>query len=142
MEQCVALVSCVKTKQERAAAAQDLYRSTLFTGMRRYAEQYADAWFILSAEYGVLRPSQVIAPYERTLNTMRKPDRLAWASRVQQQLLQVLPTGVTVVFLAGDRYREHLVPFLKYHGFVTRVPMEGLPFGRQLSWLNEQTRNA
>ena len=56
-------------------AAEDMYISQLFAGMRQYAEQNANAWFILSAEYGVLRPDQVVAPYDRTLTTMRKRDR-------------------------------------------------------------------
>ena len=97
----VTLVSCVKTKRELAAAAKDLYISPLFKGMRRYAEQNADAWFILSAEHGVLRPDQVIAPYQRTLQTMPKRDRVAWAERVRRQLLELLPAGAVVVVLAG-----------------------------------------
>lgn len=134
----VALVSCAKTKRKSAAAAQDLYISPLFRGMRRYAEQNADSWFILSAEYGVLRPDHVVAPYERSLKTMSKPERLAWAERVRRQLLELLPTGAVVVVLAGDRYREGVVPFLKERGFTVRVPMDGLKLGPQLRWLKEQ----
>jgi cytoplasmic iron level regulating protein YaaA (DUF328/UPF0246 family) len=134
----VALVSCVKTKRKSAVAARDLYISQLFRGMRRYAEQNADTWFILSAEHGVLRPDQVIAPYERTLKTMPKPERLAWAERVRCQLLELLPAGAVIVVLAGDRYREGVVPFLQSRGFTVEVPMDGLKFGPQLHWLKEQ----
>ena len=133
----VALVSCVKTKGKSAAAAKDLYISQLFMGMRRYAEQNADAWFILSAKHGVLRPDEVIAPYERTLKTMRKRDRVAWAERVQRQLLELLPAGAVIVVLAGVPYREKVVPFLESHGFTVEVPMIGLTFGQQLRWLEE-----
>jgi cytoplasmic iron level regulating protein YaaA (DUF328/UPF0246 family) len=134
----VVLVSCVKTKRKSAAAAQDLYTSQLFKGMRRYAEQNADAWFILSAEHGVLRPDQVVAPYERTLKTMPKSERIAWAERVRCQLLELLPAGAVVVVLAGNRYREGVVPFLESRGFRVEVPMDGLTFGPQLRWLKEQ----
>lgn len=133
----VALVSCVKSKQQAAAAAKDMYISTLFSGMRRYAQRHADTWYILSAEHGLLQSDQIISPYERTLNTMPKKERLAWAERVQHQLLEVLPAGASVAILAGKRYREHLIPFLENHHFSVNVPMHGLPFGRQLSWLNE-----
>jgi len=75
MEKRIALVSCVKTKRNSAVAAKDMYISQLFVGMRRYAEQNSDDWFILSAEHGVLQPDQVIAPYERTLKTMSKLKR-------------------------------------------------------------------
>lgn len=137
----VALVSCVKSKQTSAAAACDLYTSQLFRALRGYAEANADVWYILSAEYGLLRPDQVIVPYERTLNAMRKRDRLAWAERVQRQLLQVLPSEAEVILLAGVRYRQDLVPFLRGHGFSISVPLEGLSFGRQLQRMKALAAN-
>ena len=120
-------------------AAKDLGTSRSCSwASRRYAEQNADDWFILSAEHGVLRPDQVIGPYEHTLKTMPKRDRRAWAERVQRQLLELLPAGAVVVVLAGERYREGVVPFLESHGFTVEVPMFGLKFGPQLRWLKEQ----
>ena len=133
----IALVSCVKSKQASAAAACDLYTSPLFRFLRGYAEAHADAWYILSAEHGLLRPDQIVDPYERTLNTMRKDDRLAWAQQVQRQLLQVLPEEADVIMLAGQRYREDLVPYLRERGFSVGVPLEGLVFGKQLQRLKE-----
>jgi hypothetical protein len=133
----VALVSCVKSKRSEPAAACDLYTSPLFRHLRGYAEANADAWYILSAEHGLLRPDHVVAPYERTLNNMNRTDRLAWAERVRRQLLEVLPTGAEVIVLAGERYRSELIPFLRAHGFSVRVPLEGLSFGRQLQRLGE-----
>lgn len=128
----VALVSCVKTKRACPAPAQDLYISQLFRGLKAYAEHHADAWFILSAEHGLLRPDQIVAPYEKTLNTMAKPDRTAWAQRVGHQLLTALPADATVLMLAGQRYREHLVPLLGANGFLVSVPLAGMPLGEQL----------
>ena len=133
----VAFVSCVKQKRDSAAPARDLYLSQLFRGLRRYAETHADAWYILSAEHGVLRPDQVVEPYERTLNTMRKPERLAWAERVQKQLLELLPSGAEVILLAGLRYREEIEPFLRKRGFLVSVPLEGLKIGMQLQRLKQ-----
>lgn len=134
----IALVSCVKTKQQHAVTAEEMYISSLFKGMRRYAEKHADVWYILSAEYGLLRPSDLIFPYERTLNKMQKHERWAWAERVKRQLMDALPAHASIVMLAGERYRESLIPFLKSRQFSVDVPMYGLSFGRQLSWLNEQ----
>lgn len=138
----VVLVSCVKTKGPAPALARDLYTSPLFRGMRRYAERHAAAWYILSAKYGVVRPDEVIAPYEQTLKKMAKRDRAEWADRVQRALLDVLPPGATVVFLAGEWYREELIPFLEQRGFTVSVPMTGLAFGPQLRWLKEQETRA
>src|SRR5690606_19437005 len=107
----VALVSCVKSKRASAAPASELYTSQLFRSLRGYAEANADTWYILSAAHGLLRPTQVVEPYERTLNNMRKADRLAWADRVKRQLIEVLPTEAEVILLAGERYRGDLIPF-------------------------------
>ena len=131
----VALVSCVKAKLPTPAPAGDLYTSQLFRGLRRYATTHSDRWFILSAEYGLLRPDEVVAPYERTLNRMRSHERRDWADRVERQLLESLPRDAEVLILAGKRYREHIDPFLRANGFVVSVPLEGLAIGKQLQWL-------
>ena len=134
----VALVSCVKSKSAAPATARDLYTSPLFRGLRRYAEKNADTWFVLSAQHGLIPPAQVLEPYERTLNRLGKAERLQWATLVQRQLLEVLPLGAEVVILAGVRYRENLVPFLRDRGFSVTIPLEGLSFGKQLQHLKIQ----
>lgn len=141
MSMTVALVSCVKSKRDHAARAEDMYVSTLFQGMREYAQKNADAWFILSAQYGLLEPDEIILPYERTLNKLPKSDRLAWAGGVGSRLLNILPAKASILMLAGERYREYLIPFLTSHQFAVEIPMDGLSFGRQLNWLNRQLRN-
>lgn len=136
----VALVSCVKKKRDSAAPARDLYLSQLFRGLRRFAEAHADYWYILSAEHGVLHPDAVVAPYERTLNSMPKRERVAWAERVKRQLLEVLPKDSEVIMLAGLRYREDIEPFLRDRGYPVSVPLEGLKIGEQLHRLKETTQ--
>ena len=96
-------------------------------------------WYILSAEYGLVLPNQVIAPYERTLNTMPVTARRAWADRVGQQLAAAVPDLARVVFLAGERYREFLVRPLAEHGVTVSVPMRGLRIGEQLRWLGQHS---
>src|SRR5688572_10613118 len=135
MSRRVALVSCVKSKTAHAAPAGELYTSDLFRKMKEYARANSDAWFILSAEHGLLSPMQVIEPYERTLNKMGKADRAAWARKVKQQLAEAIPHGAEVLILAGERYREDLVPFLKARGCKVQIPLEGMPFGKQLQYL-------
>lgn len=133
------LVSCVSLKREEPTAARDLYISTLFQKARRHVEASRCPWFILSAEHGLVVPDQVIAPYDKTLNTMKMTDRRAWSERVLIQLGKAVPDLVKVVFLAGKRYREFLVPHLKEHGVEISIPMEGLGIGEQLRWLTQNT---
>jgi cytoplasmic iron level regulating protein YaaA (DUF328/UPF0246 family) len=136
MTAIVALVSCTKAKRSAPSEARDLYISPLFRGMRSYAERNAERWYILSAEHGVLEPNQIVAPYERTLNTMSKAERLIWWQRVEKRLEVLVSHDAEVIVLAGERYRELLVPFLKGRGCRVDVPLRGLTLGRQLAWLN------
>jgi cytoplasmic iron level regulating protein YaaA (DUF328/UPF0246 family) len=114
--------------------------SALFRSMRRYGEKYADQWFILSARHGLLRPEQVVVPYEQTLKAMSKQERLLWGEKVQKQLLKRLPNRASVIVLAGERYREHICPFLVDHGYQVSVPMAGKKLGMQLRWLKEHAK--
>jgi hypothetical protein len=116
-----------------------LYRSDWFCKASRYADASGCPWFILSAEYGLLPPDRVIAPYERTLNTMRVADRRAWADRVARQLAEVVPELSRVVFLAGERYREFLIQHLIASSVEISIPMEGLRIGEQLNWLGRHS---
>ena len=131
----VALVSCVGRKRRVPCIAQDLYVSTLFKGMRAFAEATADQWFILSAEYGLLHPDTIVAPYERTLKTMSVSERIVWGERVRGQLQATIGAGAEVILLAGDRYRQPIEAFLRERGHSVVVPMQGLGIGQQLRWL-------
>lgn len=131
------LVSCVKSKQARAAPARELYTSAWFTKVRALVEAQNANWFILSALHGLVAPDQEIAPYEKTLKTMGVAERRAWAEKVLEQLEPHLKGRRRVVFFAGEPYREFLVAPLQARGIAVEVPMEGLSIGRQLAWLTE-----
>ncbi len=106
------LVSCVARKLPHPAPARELYTSPWFRKVRRYVEAQGWPWFILSAEYGLVSPEQVIEPYEKTLNKMLKPERRDWAERCVRALGPHLAGAQSVVFFAGWRYREFLAPAL------------------------------
>ena len=135
MTKALFLVSCVSQKRPGRSKARDLYLSPWFLKARDYVEATGMPWFILSAEHGLLDPDSEVSPYEKTLNTMPVGERRAWASRVLEALLPHAARSEEVVILAGDRYREFLMPKLKASSRTVRVPMEGLKIGYQLQWL-------
>ncbi len=134
----VALVACVGEKLNHAAPARDLYVSQWFRKARRYAEQFADQWYILSALYGLIAPNEERTPYNATLNEMKVFDRLVWAERVWPQIRAAMPEPQRdrIVFLAGKHYRYHLAERLLVLGYEVEVPMEGLGIGEQLAWMD------
>lgn len=129
----LALIACASRKQDRPAPARHLYRSDLFDKSIRYAENLgADRIYILSAKHGLLPLDQVTEPYDVTLNRMKSADRRAWAERVLRQLTEVADLQRDrFTLLAGQRYREHILP----HLCRAEVPLHGLPIGKQLSFL-------
>lgn len=131
----IALVSCVKKKRAVRCPAQDLYDSDLFRKMKCYAQQHSDRWFILSAKYGLLSPETVIAAYEQTLNTMRAHDRREWAKKLHAQMREhgLLHSGVSFLWLAGKKYREHLAELLS--DYPQDDPLGGMGIGQRLKWL-------
>ncbi|HSR19510.1 MAG TPA: hypothetical protein VLL49_01230, partial [Anaerolineales bacterium] len=107
----IVLVSCASKKRNHRAKARDLYTSPLFVGNLRFAESLKpDSIFILSAKYGLLELDAEIEPYDLTLNHMSPALLRAWAGRVTDQLRRKADLlHDHFVFLAGDKYRKHLL---------------------------------
>lgn len=87
----VALVSCGQTKLAYPAPARDLYTGPLFRSARAFVEAAVaarryDAWYIISAEHYLVRPTEVLAPYDMTM-AQRDTDRTRqWAIHVDSGL--------------------------------------------------------
>lgn len=136
--QRICLVACAKTKRESKSLAKELYVSSLFHKSSEYAQRNSDKWYILSAKHGLLNPYDVIAPYEQTLNNMGVSERRIWSNKVLNQLLQIANSNSEIIFLAGIKYRELLIPNLSERGYNISVPLKGLSIGNQLKWLKRQ----
>ncbi|RFC33712.1 MAG: hypothetical protein DID91_2727703006 [Candidatus Nitrotoga sp. MKT] len=137
MKKRIVLISCVSQKLSHRAKAKDLYISTLFKLNLKYANSLEpDGIYILSAKHDLLSLEQEIEPYEQTLNDMRAYEIKEWASRVLRQLSEIASLDETeILFLAGDKYRKHLLPHFRF----VQIPLEGLRIGEQLQRLKELT---
>ncbi len=133
----IVLISCVSKKLPKLAKARNLYVSTLFKLNLKYAEmQKPDAIYVLSAKHGLLSLEDEITPYEVTLNNMKTADIKVWSEKVIVQLnSQVNLDEATIIFLAGDKYRRHLVPHIPSY----EIPLQGLRIGEQLQRLKALT---
>ncbi len=138
----VYLVSCVAGKTATRMSAKNLYTSEWFRRARAYVEASGAPWFILSAKYGLVSPEEMLEPYEETLNTMSTGKRREWAARVQRQMDHRLPRADRIVVLAGQRYREFLMEYLRRRAATVEVPLEGLRIGEQLHWFGQTREHA
>lgn len=91
-----------------------------------------DRIFILSAKHGLVCLDDEIDPYDETLNTKTSKEIKYWATQVLDSLKgEISLERDEVIFLAGDKYRKYLVPFIKNY----RIPLKGLTIGKQLQYL-------
>jgi len=132
----VLLLGCVKLKASTPQKAKDLYVSDLFGKRRRYAEQRGLAWFVLSAEHGLLHPDDWVAPYDVELKTQPASYRKAWGAWVIERLRRELGElrGVRLELHAGDAYADALVEPATAAGATLIRPLQGLRQGEQLAW--------
>lgn len=132
----IVLISCVSKKLDRKSTAESIYTSSLFKKNLTYAKSLKpNEIFILSAKYGLLKLTDEIEPYNKTLNKMRSKEIEEWSKEVINQLKSVADLkNDKFTFLAGDKYRKHLLTELSQ----VEIPMKGLKIGEQLQWLTKQ----
>ncbi len=84
----VVLVGCSGSKAPTARPARELFTGTAFRKARDRAEEAGLPWYVLSARHGLLRPDQVIEPYDAYLPDEPPGVRAAWGRRVVAQLAE------------------------------------------------------
>jgi len=126
-------VACSRLKAVRPMPARDLYISPLFRAARAYAERRygPERWFILSARHGLVRPDQLLAPYDLSLRQLTPTERAAWGDRVAIELTDRFPAGTVLWFHAGALYRAAIIPVVVHQ---VRAPLADLGIGQQLAW--------
>lgn len=130
----IGLVSCSKAKLARRAPARELYSaSDLFRKASQYCDSRCDAWYVLSAKYGLVHPDDVIEPYDVTLKTMARPDMRRWGQKVARQLREL--GAATLEAHAG---RDYVWP-LEEAGVNLETPLQGLSIGHRKRWYLERT---
>lgn len=138
------VVGCGKAKLAVSAPARELYTGSLFRAARRYAEAKGGPWAILSAEHGLVLPTEVLAPYDRKLELKGAVLR-DWALRAASRCADVLIElggSHQVEVLAGHPYAWPFRNELLWMGFESTEPLEGLGLGLRLQWLSGATHTA
>jgi hypothetical protein len=106
--------------------ARDAYTGSLFKANRRYAEQFAERWVILSAKYGFILPNfKIPGPYNVTFkkkatNPVQQDELLTQAKRLRLNRFKV------VVGLGGVEYRTRIKDVFGDTAAELRFPFEGL----------------
>lgn len=138
------LVGCVKTQLPVRAPADELFGSPLFRRRREFAERSGLPWFVLSSRHGLVRPEEVIEPYDLCLARQPIAARRAWGRLVIGQLHAVLGnlTGRTLEIHAGAAHIEPIELGLCESGATVVTPLRGLALGQHLAWYSGATGRA
>lgn len=116
--------------------AENLYCSDLFYKSRRYAQAHYDAWLILSAKHGLVRPRDVIEPYDCKLTSLSLEEKKALSAKMRQQAATLLPASFEVDSICGQEYDDALTRAgIGFHS----VKEFALPIGKKLRALNTVT---
>jgi hypothetical protein len=135
------VIGCGKQKRADRSPACDLYTGSLFVAARRYAEASGVPWAILSAEHGLVLPTDELDPYDRKLR-LKGAELTGWARRAAwrcMELVRALPVPPSSAeVLAGHPYawpfRNELL-WAPGGGMESTEPLEGLGLGHRLQWL-------
>ena len=119
----IVFISCASKKLSHTARAKYLYISPLFKKSLAFARSLSpDKIFILSAKYGLVNLEQELKPYEQTLSTMSVYEIKHWSEKVKSQMKEKINFETSeAVFLAGEKYRRHLIRLFKKN----QVPLGG-----------------
>lgn len=129
-----ALIACSKNKMEFECEAQVMYsKSSLFKKTFNYCQNKYSRIYILSAKYGVLKPTDKICPYNLTLNSFSKTEIKNWASNCFRQLCNMGDLDLEFDFYAGKVYITELAKLLPKS---TNI-LAGMGIGQRLKFLNQ-----
>lgn len=133
------LIGCVSQKNTDPMPAKDLYRSELFRRRRLWAEASRRPWWIVSAEYGLVGPDQVVAPYDTRIGRLPADAKAKLADSIADDLERGLGSlaGKVLELHAGDEYVLAIGPTLQRRGAQVFRPLQGLRIGEQLGWYGD-----
>lgn len=136
----VIILGCVSTKRPAPSKAKDLYDSPMFAKRRRYAESTGKPWVIFSAEYGIIDPDAVIAPYDVAMSRLSVGSRRAKGRQAVGQLETLTGPlrGKVFEIHAGASYADAIARPLAAAGATLQNRLEAMQFGYQLQWYDRE----
>lgn len=129
----IVLAQCTDSKRGEGAPAELLYdESRYFVKQRRYGRT-ADAWYVQSAEHGLVDPNEYLEPYNTHAKDLDEPRE--WGKEIAADLSDRHGCA-TVEILGGRAYADPLRPALEARGFRVVEPLDGLAIGKRESELD------
>ena len=140
----LAVINCKKQKQTYECPASEMYEpSAMFRAMRDFVKEYYTHYVILSAEYGVVEPDTIIAPYSKAMGTggysgtgesniLSPTEKEQWAHNVINS--PVWAGYDSISFHVGSNYWDPIKHHFTGAEYITLPPNTGFVV-RHYQWL-------
>lgn len=121
----IAVIACVKSKYNATNQEARLiyWKSNLFKLSYLVIKKFHPdvSIFILSAKYGLIKETDIISSYEKTIKTMTKEEKEEMKNKIDQPQ--------DYIFIGGKEYKS----ILKY--LPSKEYGENLPIGKKMQYL-------
>lgn len=104
------ITGCSKKKGTKPAAAETLYQGQFFKGVVQYTKRNGCDLWILSAKHGLVPSTEIIAPYQKRIESKRDVEELRRITR--HKIMDFLENYDTIFLLMGSIYRDVFEEFL------------------------------
>ena len=102
-ERILLIQSCSSKKSECAAQVQDFFKGQLFGMLKKLAIEKELDWVVLSGKYGLLKPTDVVEPYDSKIENKKDIERIkVIALPVFEKLIKNYDN---IIVLMGENYR-------------------------------------
>jgi hypothetical protein len=135
-EKTIVLIAGTGQQASEKAEAKDLYTNPLVNLSLQYAlSRRPDDIFILSGKHYLVKPDEVVEPYDAYLSTMKADELKSWSDEVLRRLSEVSDLQRDkFIILAAGKYRKHLLEEIANY----ELPTEGLSLTEQRDFLKEK----
>nr|DAQ28197.1 MAG TPA: YaaA [Caudoviricetes sp.] len=135
----IIFIGCGKRKNSYKCPAKMMYQGNFFKTCLSYAKTLTveNNIYILSAKYGVLNLTDIIEPYDKTLNNMDRQEKAQWSKMVKHQLQEKNLLGKEAMFLCGKNYYISILDNFSR----ALIPLAGLSgMGYQIQWMKNKMK--
>lgn len=134
----IIVVGCTKKKKPYPCIASEMYsESVLFSKTVAYIESYYKSeYVILSAKYGIIKPTVIINPYDSTTSDIfRCTGQYSW---MRKDVARELFDYDKIIAFCGQDYIKMLRIALPNKCIIE--PLKGMGIGQRLQFLTERCR--
>lgn len=129
----IVIIPCGARKLTRQARADEMYIGSYARMCQRYAKKLGHPFYILSAKYGLLRPSDIIDPYSLTLGQAGSISPLQVAKQAEELGIK----QEDCIAIGGKRYVDLCKSIFQNCQTPLQDNVKG-GNGKQLQWMKAQ----